>query len=519
MADARAVFLKRISVILAGIAVFAALALMPAPEGMTAEAQRMLAVAALMAVWWIGEGVPIAVAALLPLALFPILGIMPSKETAPHYANHLIFLFLGGFMIALAMEKWNFHKRLALTIISVIGNSLGHIVLGFMVATAFISMWISNTATAMMMLPVAMAVVRQVASQGSLHGKRDPETEKTILYGLGPVLMLAIAYSASIGGIGTLIGTPPNIVFAGFYKKLFPGNPEITFLQWMVLAMPIVVALLPVAWVYLCRFVSTIPLDKIEFGDKDSDIIRKELTALGPMSRAEKFIAVAFASAAFLWIFREPLPIGWLTVPGWSSLFPHPAFLHDATVAMFVGTLLMVVPLDIDEGVEHKGKKEHFVLDWETVESGVPWGVLLLFGGGFALAAGIEKTGLDHWIGRQLAGAGHLPLPAIMLIVCLAVAALTEVTSNTATATMILPIMGSLAEGIGVHPLYLMVPAALSSSFAFMLPVSTPPNAIVFASGWLTVPRMAKAGLALNLIGAFLIAGAVYAIVGAVFLG
>ncbi|MBT3921290.1 MAG: SLC13/DASS family transporter, partial [Nitrospina sp.] len=287
-----------------GVVVFLALLILPAPEGLNPGAQRMLAVTAIMAIWWIGEGTSLAVTALLPLILFPLLGILPSKQVAPNYANHLIFLFLGGFMIALAMEKWNFHKRLALWIISSLGTDPQRIVLGFMIATAFLSMWISNTASTMMMLPVAMAVVRQIALDASLNGERNPGSQKAIESGLGLVLMLGLAYSASIGGVGTLIGTPPNIVFAGFYKKLFPDNPEISFFQWMLLAIPIVIVFIPLVWLYLCRFVSPVPLKNISAGNHE--IIQNELADLGSMNRAEKIVAGVFCLTAFLWIFRKP---------------------------------------------------------------------------------------------------------------------------------------------------------------------------------------------------------------------
>ena len=265
-------FKRRAVVLVAGLILFAIILFMPQPEGMTQSGQRLLAVVVLMACWWVGEGTSIAVTALLPLVLFPLLGIMSSKQVAPNYTNHLVFLFLGGFMIALAMERWNFHKRLALMIIAVIGNSPERIVLGFMVAAAFLSMWISNTATTMMMLPVGMAVVNQIAKQAAVYSIGNPETEESIRHGLGLVLMLGLAYAASIGGVGTLIGTPPNIVFAGFYKQLYPENPEITFFQWMVMAVPMVVVFLPLVWMYLCRFVSPIPLGKIEFGDHEPEV-------------------------------------------------------------------------------------------------------------------------------------------------------------------------------------------------------------------------------------------------------
>ena len=279
-------FKKQVVVLVVGGVVFMTLLVMPALEGLTPEGQRMLAVTALMAVWWIGEGTSLAVTALLPLVLFPLLGILSSKQVAPNYANHLIFLFLGGFMIALAMEKWNFHKRLALWIIFAIGTRPQRLVLGFMVATAFLSMWISNTASTMMMFPVAMAVVRQIALDASLNGVRNSESQKTIEQGLGLVLVLGLAYSASIGGVGTLIGTAPNIVFAGFYKTLFPENPEITFLKWMVMAVPVVIVFIPIVWLYLCRFVSPISLKNISAGSHE--IIQRELNELGPINRAEK---------------------------------------------------------------------------------------------------------------------------------------------------------------------------------------------------------------------------------------
>lgn len=485
---------------------------------MTESGQRLLAVVLLMAIWWMGEGTSITVTALLPLVLFPLLGILSSKEVAPNYTNHLVFLFLGGFMIALAMEKWDFHKRIALWIISIIGVDLERIVLGFMVAAAFLSMWISNTATTMMMLPVGMAVVRQIGVEASLNGVRNAESQKTIQESLGLVLMLGLAYSASIGGVGTLIGTAPNIVFAGFYKNLYPQYAEITFFEWMVLAIPLVCVFIPLVWIYLCRFVAPIPLKQIQFGENEPEIIQNELKALGRMSRAEKIIAVVFVSTALLWIFRQPITFGPIILPGWSSLFARPELLHDATVAMAMGILLMLLPVNLSKGIELKGKREFFILDWPTVQAKIPWGILLLFGGGFALAAGFGKTGLDKWIGQQLTGVAELPIVAVILVICLAITFLTELTSNTATTTMILPIIGATAVAASYHPLLLMVPATLSASFAFMLPVATPPNAIVYSSGWVSIPKMARAGVALNFLGAILVTTMVILFVQKIFL-
>ena len=490
---------------------FVAILFIPLPEGMSENAQRMLAVVALMAIWWVGEGTSLAVTALLPLVLFPMLGIMPSKQVAPNYANHLIFLFLGGFMIALAMEKWNFHKRLALWIINAMGTDPKRIILGFMIATAFLSMWISNTASTMMIFPVAMAVVRQIALDGYLNGERNSESQEEIENGLGLVLMLGLAYSASIGGVGTPIGTPPNIVFAGFYKQLFPDKPDIIFFQWMTMALPIVLVFIPLTWIYLCRFVSPFPIHHIEGGE--SVIIQKELDGLGSMSRAENIVAAVFCMTAALWIFRRPIVIGNFIVPGWSSIFENPKYFHDSTGAMAMGILLLVFPVNGSKGLSVNGKIEKFALDWKTVQSKMPWGILILFGGGFALAAGFGVSGLDKWIGSRFTGMSDWPLWLIILVICLAVTFLTELTSNTATTTMILPILGMAAVAATVHPLYFMVPATLSASFAFMLPVATPPNAIVIGSGWVSITKMSRVGLILNLIGAGIVTTAVLVLV------
>ncbi len=504
------------AVLVAGAVVFLMLLTMPTFAGLTLSGQRMMAVTALMAIWWIGEGTPLAVTALLPLVLFPLLGILPSKLVAPNYANHLIFLFLGGFMIALAMEKWNFHKRLALWIISAIGTGPQRLVLGFMTATASLSMWISNTASTMMMFPVAMAVVRQIARDASLNGVKNSESQKQIEQGLGVVLMLGLAYSASIGGVGTLIGTAPNIVFAGFYKKMFPENPEITFFQWMLMAVPMVVVFIPMVWLYLCRFVSPIPLKNISAGS--NEIIQRELDDLGPINRAEKTVAVVFCLTAFLWIFRQPISLGVFVIPGWSGLFVHPEYLHDSTVAMAMGVLLMILPVDGVKGRDFNGKREFFALDWKTVQEKIPWGILLLFGGGFALAGGFGATGLDIWVGSKLTGIAGWPLWCVVLGICLGITFLTELTSNTATTTMILPILGVSAVAANIHPLFFMLPATLAASFAFMLPVATPPNAIVFGSGWVTIPQMSRAGFILNFVGAGIVTGVVLLLVKTLFL-
>jgi sodium-dependent dicarboxylate transporter 2/3/5 len=513
MSDLKFILKKKIVLLVGGLGLFFLMLAVPAPGGVSPEGQRMAAVTVLMALWWVGEAVPLAVTSLMPLVLFPLLGILPSMEVAPNYTNHLVFLFMGGFMIALAMEKWDFHKRIALVIIRSIGTSPPRIILGFMVATAFLSMWISNTATTMMMLPVAIAVVRQIASQASIKGEQTGATRHKVERHFGLALMLGLAYSASIGGVGTLIGTAPNIVFAGIYKNHFPDQPEITFMQWMVVALPIVIIFLPIVWIYLCRGVSRVSVRDIEVHDDAKEIIDEEIKALGPMHRAEKFVAVIFLMTALLWIFRQPITLGSIKIPGWSSLFPWGGQIHDATVAMFMGLVLMLVPLSYPRGMKCNGKIEYFALDWKTVQEKLPWGILLLFGGGFALAAGFRSTGLDAWIGQQLSGIQALPLWMVIIVLCLGITFLTEFTSNTATATMILPVIAGASVLADFHPLMLMVPVTISASFAFMMPVATPPNAIVFGSGWVTVPQMTRAGFILNILGAALITGAILILV------
>jgi len=491
---------RKLALIVGGLALFALLVIGQPFSDLSHEAQHMLAVALLMGILWLGEAIPIPATALLPLVLYPFLGIMSSAKVAPHYANHLIFLFLGGFMIALTMERWNLHKRIALRIIRAIGTTPSRVVLGFMVASAFLSMWISNTATTMMMLPVAMAVVTQIAAHAE-EGTDPALIEKN----LGLVLMLGLAYSASIGGTGTLVGTAPNIVFAANYKTHFPDLPEIAFTEWMLVALPLVILFIPLVWWFLCRFAAPMPISQLQTRDGAGEVIGRELDELGPMSRAEKFIGLVFITTAFLWVFRKPIMLGSFKIPGWSELFVQSTYLHDSTVAMAMGLLLMIVPVGLPAGLKLNGKNEIFVLNWKTVQEGVPWGILFLFGGGFALAAGFRETGLDHWIGQQLMGVNGFPLWGIVLILCLGITFLTELTSNTATTMMMLPVIAGAAMGMGHHPLLLMLPVTISASFAFMMPVATPPNAIVFGSGWVKIPQMAKTGLTLNLIGAVLV--------------
>jgi sodium-dependent dicarboxylate transporter 2/3/5 len=494
-----------------GLALFALLLLIPAPSGMTAEAQRVAAVAVLMATWWISEAIAIALTSLLPLALFPALGIMASDRVAPYYTDQIIFLFFGGFVVALAIQKWNLHKRIALHTISLVGTDPARLMLGFMIATAFLSMWMSNTACAMMMFPIGMAVVLQLAAHPAPGDAGGPVVDEQITRNFGSVLMLSIAYAASLGGIGTLIGTPPNLVFVGAARRLFPESPEIGFLEWMTLAVPLVVVFLPITWLYLCRFGAAVPLKQIRFHGGQS-VIAEELRKLGAMRWQEKYILAVWTAMALLWIFRADIRLGAFTIPGWSGLFGRPAYLQDATVAMAMALVLCLTPARSDDK-----KAAYHLIDWETIRHGVPWGVLFLFGGGFAMAAGFEQTGLSEWIGRILSGMGGLSPVMMIVVTCFVLMALTEVTSNTASAVMAMPVLAAAAVQLQVHPFLLMIPGTIAVSCAFMLPVSTPPNAIVFGSGWITIPQMAKAGVWLDIIGIFIVTAMVWFLGTAVF--
>ena len=485
-----------------GLALFLGILAMPAPEGMKPEAQRVAAVAVLMATWWISEAISIAMTSLLPLVLFPVLGIMASARVAPYYTDHTIFLFFGGFVVALTIQRWNLHKRIALHTIAVVGTNPARLMLGFMIATAFLSMWMSNTACAMMMFPIGMAVVLQLAGKSEESGVAAPDDAVTRNF--GSLLMLAIAYSASLGGVGTLIGTPPNLIFAGAVTNLFPEAPAIAFVDWMRLGVPIVVVYLPIMWLYLCRFGSAVPLKQVSFPGGQS-VIAEEIRKLGAMRWQEKYILGVWTAMALLWIFRADISLGAFRIPGWSGLFGQAAYLSDATVAMATALVLALTPARAKE----EGMGYHLI-EWETIRRGIPWGVLFLFGGGFAMAAGFEQSGLSDWIGTILSRMGGLSPVTMIVLTCVVLMALTEVTSNTATAVMAMPVLAAAAVQMQIHPFLLMIPGTIAISCAFMLPVSTPPNAIVFGSGWITIPQMARAGVWLDIIGIFIVTAFVW---------
>ncbi|RIA08340.1 sodium-dependent dicarboxylate transporter 2/3/5 [Flavobacteriaceae bacterium MAR_2010_72] len=445
------------------------------PEGLTKPANAVLASAVWIAVWWITEAMPIAVTALLPIILFPLSGGLGLDETTASYGHKYVFLYIGGFIIAIAIEKWNLHKRIALTIIKIVGTNVIHIILGFMIATAFLSMWISNTATSVMILPIGMAIVAQL--------RDNPNTVENENLIFGKALMLAIAYSASIGGMATLIGTPPNLVLAGVVQETY--GVEITFAQWFTFGFPISVILLYICWLYLTRVAFKFKQKAFPGGRQE---IQTQLKSLGKISFEEKTVLVVFVFTAVAWICRSFLIKQFI-----------PA-IDDTIIGIFGGILLFLLP--------RKDKKSR-LLDWDDAIK-LPWGIILLFGGGMALALGFESSGLAQWIGQQMSSLSTLPLILILLVLVASVNFLTEITSNLATTAMLLPVLVSLASAIGIHPYLLLVGATVAASCAFMLPVATPPNAVVFGSGYLKIEDMVRKGFWMNIISIVLLTLIVY---------
>ncbi|MEM1093064.1 MAG: SLC13 family permease [Bacteroidota bacterium] len=445
-----------------GPLVAAVLLLIPAPEGLDVAAWRTVAVAAWMALWWVTEAIPIAATALLPMALFPLLEILPIRATTAPYANPLVFLFLGGFILAAALERWNLHRRIALVVIGAMGTEPKRIIAGFMLAAALLSMWVSNTATAMMMLPIGLSVIELT--------KRDEAEAVQAPFAIA--LLLGLAYGCSIGGMATLIGTPTNAFLVGFLEETY--SYDIAFADWMMLGLPLALIGLLVAFALLTSVLFPVNVAAIPGGRA---FIADELQGLGPMQAPERRVALVFGTVALLWILRPQLtPF----VPG----------LSDTGIGMIGAVLLFIVPSGSTD-------RKTALLTWRHAER-IPWGVLLLFGGGLSLAAAISSTGLAMWIGEQLTLFASWPPLALMLLVVLVIVFLTELTSNVATVAAFVPILASIAISIGENPLVLLVPATLAASAAFMLPVATPPNAIVYGSGALTIPQMARAGLVLN---------------------
>lgn len=445
-----------------GIIIFALVLVVPAPEGLSEAGWKTAAVTILMGIWWITEAIPIYATALLPIVLFPVFGVATISEATVPYSNPLIFLFMGGFVIAIAMEKWKLHNRIAISIISVVGVKPSSIIIGFIIASAFLSMWVSNTATAIMMLPIAISIL-ELVEKGDKADKINFEV----------ALILSIAYACNIGGMATLIGTPPNALLAGFMHENY--GIEISFFDWMLVGIPVVVIALPIMYLVLTKLVFPIKLKELPGGN---ELISNQLKTMGKISPQEKRVAIVFVSAAILWIFR---PLFAIIIPG----------ISDAGIAITASVALFLIPSNIE-----KGKA---LLTWVDTK-GLPWGVLLLFGGGLSMASAISKTGLAAWIGSGMGSLNTWPILLIIIAVIFLMVFLTEMTSNTASTAAFLPILTSVAIGLGENPLLFAIPVVFGASCAFMLPVATPPNAIVYGSGKITIPEMSKAGIWLNFI-------------------
>ncbi|MBA2664562.1 MAG: DASS family sodium-coupled anion symporter [Bradymonadaceae bacterium] len=458
-----------------GPVVFFLLMLGTGIEGLSREGQAAAAITMLMAIWWLTEALPIYATALVPIVLFPLTGVLSAQETTLNYGHELIYLFLGGFLLSIAVQKWNLHRRIALTIIRIVGFAPARLVLGFMIATGFLSMWISNTASAMMMVPIGLAVITQVAELVKEQGM-DVDTSPGKFH-FGMALMLGIAYSASIGGVATIIGSPPNAIFVGYVDSVY--KVKISFLQWMLYGLPIAIVGIGLTWLYLTRIAYPIRIGAFK---GIGEIVETERKALGSISGPEGRVLFVFALVAGLWLVRGAL-LPYLGALGLSGF-------TDTTVAILGALLLFIIPANFGKGVA--------LLCWDDVKE-VPWGILILFGGGLALASGIEKSGLAAWLAKGLGMLAGAPPILVIFVIVLFVIFLTEVTSNTSTATIFVPIAAILATVVGVHPYTLMITVVTAASCAFMLPIATPPNAVVFASNYVTMRDMIKAGIYLNL--------------------
>ena len=467
---------KNIIGLILGPLVFSLILLFFEADGLSVEAKCILASTAWMAVWWVTECVPISVTALLPIVLFPLTGGMDLSTTTAAYGHKLVFLFVGGFMIALAIEKWHLHKRLALNIIRMTGSNKSRVILGFMLATAFLSMWISNTATSIMILPVGLAIISQL--------KDDPNTKENENEIFGKSLMIAIAYSASIGGMATLIGTPPNMVLAGVVEESY--GIKLNMFDWMKFGVPLSSFLLVICWVYLTKIAFKFKNEEFSAG---RDEILRQIKKLGSFSNEEIKVLIVFILTALGWISRGSI----------EKIFP---LIDDTIIAIFFAVILFIIPTS-------NNKSDKTILVWDDTIK-LPWGILILFGGGMAIASAFGKSGLALWIADLLQNLNGIPLFLIILIIVTSINLLTEVTSNMATTAMLLPVLVTIALAIEIHPYFLLVSATLAASCAFMLPISTPPNAVVFSSGFLKIEDMFKKGIWMNMISIITITLVVY---------
>jgi sodium-dependent dicarboxylate transporter 2/3/5 len=454
--------------LVAGLMIFAG-----PPENLSQEGWMTASMGILMAVWWATEAVPIAVTALLPIVVFPLLGIATIQDTTAPYANKVIYLFLGGFIVAFAMQRWNLHRRIALNVLQHVGGNGRSLVGGFMLASAIISMWVMNTSTTMMLLPIAVSIIAVIHK--TVDGL-DDHAKESFQYSL----LLGVAYGATIGGMATLVGTAPNAMLAAFMQETY--GTEIDFSRWMLVGLPLSAMMLPLAWLILTRFAF-----KVDFktSDEGKAVLRQLKDELGEMTVPEKRVATVFVLMAATWVLRPLL----VTLPGLSAL-------DDSGIAMAGGMALFLIPSG--------EKSDPMLLRWTYAER-LPWSVLILFGGGLTLASAVTRTGLAEWLGASLQTVGTLPLFALVIIAATMIIFLTELTSNIATTATFLPVVGAIAIESGFDPIVLTVPVTLAASCAFMLPVATPPNAIVFGSGMLTIPKMVRAGMMLNIVGIFLV--------------
>lgn len=455
--------------------------LLPHGEALSQAGRITTGLGVWMAVWWMTEAIPLPATALLPVVAFPLTGIQSTAQTLQPYASDIIFLFMGGFIIGLGMQRWGLHTRLGLSIVRLVGTSPARLVAGFMAATALMSMWISNTAAAMMMLPVGLSVIQLLQDRTPA----DSLAAQTALRHFSTCLLLGIAYGASIGGLGTLIGSPPNLILASFARERL--GMEITMLGWMALGLPLVTVLLPLTWLWLVKVAFPI---RLQVDASTRETLRNDLSSREPMSRGEAIVLVVFALTAAGWMLRLPLS-QWLDLPQ----------LSDAAIAMTGALLLFVIPVDI--------RQRSFAMNWETAVK-LPWGILLLFGGGLSLASAISTHGVDAWLASGFSALAGAPEFWVLLAVTTLVIFLTELTSNTAVANTLMPVMAAAALGLGVEPLPLLMAVALAASCAFMLPVATPPNAIIYGSGQVSISDMMKAGFALNLLSLLVISTLVH---------
>jgi len=463
-----------VCVFLAGL-----LLLVPLTADFTHAVRFTAAIGLLMALLWLTEAVPMGMTALIPLVAFPLAGISTMEKTAAPYANSAVFLFMGGFLVAATFERWGLHRRMAFFALRTVGTEPRRIVFAVILVTAFLSMWISNTATTLMMTPIAVAVV------GGL-GKEARTAEATLL---------GVAFAASLGGIGTPIGTPTNLIFLGAARELFPNAVTITFAQWMLFGVAYLIVLVPVCWlvvVITARVPKGAAIPLAQLG------IEKP----GAMSRGEKTALALCLATALLWIFRADIALGATNLHGWANLFPSGKMINDATVAIAMALVAFLLPVS----------KEQRLLGWDEFKR-IPWDVLILFGGGFALADALEGSGFSKWAGARLSFVGQWHPVLMIVVICLVVTLLSEVASNVATATAMMPIAAALSTSIGVHPYFLMLPAVIAASSGFMLPVATAPNTIVYATGFIRVKAMARSGLLLDIIAAIVITLLVFTVI------